>query len=160
MQRRSFVFRPHLGVGVSDARRHSLKRLHRHVVHAMALCRVPALHRHAVQGLVERRACRNVSPFQPFLCLSRACLGKPCSFFRYEHVIAKRQTAFLSHIYIKRSFFQDRLGTNIGKTQKTMPFFAPVMYPSKPQSFRAVSFRSHGQAHVGTPLTFKKMCLF
>ena len=37
-----------------------------------------------------------------------------------------RKTAFLSHLYIyKRSFCQDRLGTNIGKTQKKMPFFAP-----------------------------------
>jgi hypothetical protein len=29
---------------------------------------------------------------------------------------------FLSHLYIKRTFYQDRLGTNIGKTPKKTGF--------------------------------------
>jgi hypothetical protein len=38
-----------------------------------------------------------------------------------------RKPAFLRHLYIKRSFYQDRLGTNIGKAlKKDVPFFAPV----------------------------------
>ena len=35
-----------------------------------------------------------------------------------------RKTVFLSHLYTKRSFCQDRLGTNIEKTQKRVAFFA------------------------------------
>jgi hypothetical protein len=42
-----------------------------------------------------------------------------------------RKTAFLSHLYIKRPFCQDRLGTNIGKTQKKMPFSAPRLHRDK-----------------------------
>jgi hypothetical protein len=35
------------------------------------------------------------------------------------------KNAFLgSHLYIKRSFYQDRLGTNIGKVEKKVAFFA------------------------------------
>ena len=33
-----------------------------------------------------------------------------------------RKTGFWSHLYIKRTFCQDRLGTNIGKTQKRCRF--------------------------------------
>jgi hypothetical protein len=37
----------------------------------------------------------------------------------------------LSHLYIKRIFYQDRLGTNIGKAQK-IPFFLRVMHGREP----------------------------
>jgi hypothetical protein len=46
-------------------------------------------------------------------------------------------------IYKKRSFCQDRLGTNIGKTQKKMPFSAPMPPASAPSSPRP--------GHPGTP---------
>ena len=53
------------------------------------------------------------------------------------------KTVFLSHLYIKRSFYQDRLGTNIGKALKKGTVFpqaeaeerarAAVIYPSDEQ---------------------------
>ena len=36
----------------------------------------------------------------------------------------------LSHLYIKTIICQDRLGTNIGKTPKKMPFSAPFVSSS------------------------------
>jgi hypothetical protein len=39
--------------------------------------------------------------------------------------LSPAETGILSHLYIKTIFCQDRLGTNIGKTQKKMPFSLP-----------------------------------
>jgi hypothetical protein len=54
------------------------------------------------------------------------------AFFFFSHLVVHllrlRKTAFLSHYISKRTFCQDRLGTNIGKAQKQMmPFFAPLL---------------------------------
>ena len=41
----------------------------------------------------------------------------------------RKTPLFARHLYIKRSFYQDRLGTNIGKTHKRVAFFAGYSKP-------------------------------
>ena len=41
-------------------------------------------------------------------------------------VKGERKRVFLSHLYIEQSFYQDRLGKNIGKTQKRLLFSTRV----------------------------------
>ena len=68
------------------------------------------------------------------LCLSRACLGQIMAFDantrKRTHIrhrcflLVLRITAFLRHYRLKRSFCQDRFGTNMGKPLQKIPFFA------------------------------------
>jgi hypothetical protein len=71
-----------------------------------------------------------------------------------------KKTVFLSHLYLKRSFYQDRLGTNIGKALKN----ETVLLRRSCDCDRLVA-RCHRNRGVGsvptpgniyvTPLTFK-----
>jgi hypothetical protein len=64
-----------------------------------------------------------------------------------------RKRHFLSHLYIKKMmFYQDRLGTNIGKTQKRMAF----PYSSRPSVWkRLASIRDSPQEKRANPLTWR-----
>jgi hypothetical protein len=73
-----------------------------------------------------------VRPLQHFLTvfLAKTCLGtKPVLanrrvlFDEKKKFPVPQMDHFLRHLYKKRSFCQDRLGINIGKTQKRVRFF-------------------------------------
>jgi hypothetical protein len=51
---------------------------------------------------------------------------------------------FVQFLYKKRSFYQDRLGTNIGKTQKECRFLAALMGVASNGSVEAMEWLQEG----------------